>query len=103
MEKPMTNDEYFKSLSESEWGAAAAAEAEIHAFFQIVAAQGLSEETAVGFVRTLFAVRKDKPEATVEGVFEVALKTGLWYVTEIAKPGPATPKKSRGKLSGAGR
>lgn len=41
---------------------------------------GLSEEAAVRFYRTILCTRRIDPEVTVEGVFEVALWVGLSFL-----------------------
>ena len=72
----MTNEGFYKSLSEADWDTATAIETEIGKLLE----QGLTENVALKFVRTVMEVCKAVPGATVEGVFDAALSAGLGYL-----------------------
>jgi len=72
----MADDEFYKSLSETDWNKAEAIEAEIAELLH----KGLTEDVGLKFVRTVMEVRTAVPDATVEGVFDAALIVGLSYI-----------------------
>jgi hypothetical protein len=72
----LTNDEFFKSLSEADWDKAEAIETKIGEILR----QGFTEEVGIKFVRTVMKIRAVMPEAAVGGVFDTALSVGLDYV-----------------------
>lgn len=106
--KDLTIEEYYKSLTTAEWDMAEAIEKEL----EKVMVAGMTEETAIKFVRTTMAVRKAIPGATVCGVFSIALGAGLsWLEVRMRsyKPAGIKSKKSnsniqtrKNKLSGKG-
>ena len=106
--KDLTIEEYYKSLTTAEWDMAEAIEKEL----EKVMVAGMTEETAIKFVRTTMAVRKAIPGATVCGVFGIALGAGLsWLEVRMRsyKPAGIKSKKSnsnmqtrKNKLSGKG-
>ena len=107
MEKLMTNDEYFKSLSEADWDKAEAVESAVEKLLS----EGLPEDVAVKFVRTVVKIRTTVPDATVAGIFDTALSAGLSFVGNDAtiarmsgKPTSrgSSKRKIRAKLSGEG-
>src|SRR6185437_14273027 len=69
-------EEFFKSLSEDDWDKAVAIETELG----ILLSEGLPEDVSIKFVRTVMAIRAVIPEATVEGVHDMALRAGLSYL-----------------------
>ena len=86
----ITNDEFFKSMSQADWDKAGAIETEIGEILD----QGFTEEVGIKFVRTVMSIRKVMPGATVGGVYDQALSAGLNYLSaRVLKP--ATQKKAR--------
>ena len=102
MENVKTNEEFIKGMSEADWDKAEAIEAEINK--QLT--EGLSEQVAMAFVRTVMEVQTAVPTATVEGIFDAAMLTGLPCVKIVAglkSTGLRGSKlKRNAKLSGTG-
>jgi hypothetical protein len=65
--------DYAKGLTEAELEEHAQIEAELNNMVR----EGFSERAALSFVLTVVSIRKKMPEATIEGVFDVALIGGL--------------------------
>ena len=76
MKAALTVEEFCKSLSTAEWDEAEAIEVKLHEVMSV----GLTEATAIQFVRTVMAARKVMPSVTVVGVFDTALGIGLSYL-----------------------
>jgi hypothetical protein len=88
---------YLKTLAESDWDTAEQIEAEAHA----TAVEGLTEEVAVLFVQTVFAVRGVVPDARVSNIYDMALKLGLPCVAASVLPKTeAKPKKRAAGVRG---
>jgi hypothetical protein len=72
--------------------------------------EGLPEDVAFKFVQTVMQVRKYQPGATVEAVFDMALRLGLPLVLAVVDGRLAASERKqqirkgvrRGKLTGAG-
>jgi hypothetical protein len=67
---------FSRSLTNEEIDASERDEQELKAIMD----QGWSEETAVRFARAMLLARRAHPDATVEGIVEVALMVGLSFV-----------------------
>jgi hypothetical protein len=100
METTEKNEMFYKSLSNADWEQAVAIETELVAILH----EGLTEDVAIKFIRTVMDVRKTVPQATVGGIFDAALSGGLTYVVAaLEKPAQSIERKTRkGKLAGAG-
>ncbi len=97
MQKQMTNEEFFKSLSGSEWDKAEAVEAEIGALLN----KGFTKDVGIKFVRTVMDVRIHVPSATVGGVFDAALSIGLSHIRDRVGVGQMRESiKRKRKLAG---
>jgi hypothetical protein len=93
MENQITNEEFFKSMSAADWGNAEAIEAEIAE----ILSKGFTKDVGIKFVRTVMAVRATQPNATVGGVFDLALSAGLSYLGDK----DTLAKIRSGQLAGA--
>ena len=88
MKDVKTNDDFFRGLSVAESEEAVAIETEIMGQLQ----EGLSQRVGMTFVRTVMEIKRAVPNATVEGVFEAAMLTGLPSIRLAA--GVVDPKRS---------
>jgi hypothetical protein len=83
---------FLKSLSAEEVDECESYENELTA----IRNEGLSEANAVCFVRTMLVVKRLMPDATVEGLSELAFKLGLAAVlAQLASPDVAKPTRKK--------
>jgi hypothetical protein len=83
---------FIESLSPAQWDEAEAIEAELAKLLR----EGQSEYVAHMFVATVMAIRKIHSDATVEGIYEVAIRLGLQALAnhDVNKPAKAGHKRS---------
>lgn len=72
-------DIFLRSLTEEQMDTCESDEKKLEEIFK----EGWSEETAVRFHRAMICARRITPDATVEGVFETALRVGLTFLADL--------------------
>jgi|SRR3984885_1623149 len=92
-------DNYFEGLTEAELDEYEPIEAELN---ETVRA-GFTQRSAFAFVKTVVAIRKMQPSATIAGIFDTALVSGLDVVLSSLRaetqPAPMSAPKRRLKRS----
>jgi hypothetical protein len=86
-------EKYLSGLTEAQMDEAEKIEAELNA----LVAAGFSERTMLAFVKTIPAICKLSPAATVEGIFEQTLLHGL-NVVLYSLQGGLPPNRQSGRL-----
>jgi hypothetical protein len=92
-------DNYFERLTAAENEEHEQIEAELNNTVR----EGFTERSALAFVKTVVAVRKMVPSATIQGIFDAALVSGLDVVLSSLRaetqPAPMSAPKRRLKRS----
>lgn len=94
----MGADDYFKGLTAAELDEHEQIEAELNKTVR----EGFSEPSAFAFVTTVIAVRRVYPSATIGGIFEVALMSGLDAVLNSLRTETQPASRSKRKTSRPG-
>jgi len=82
-------DDFVKGMTEAELDVAEKIEAEVGALLT----QGLSEKVAMAFVLAVPVIRKRVPGATVEGILESVMLSGVGAVLNSVGVKKAKPKR----------
>ena len=92
-------DNYFEQLTEAEVDEHEQIETELNNTVR----DGFTERSALAFVKTAVAIRKMQPSATIAGIFDAALVSGLDVVLSSLRaetqPPPMSAPKRRLKRS----
>lgn len=90
-------DIFLRSLTEEQMDTCESDEKKLNEIVR----EGFSEETAVRFARAMICARRLTPDATVEGVFETALRVGLTFLCNLNGEKLTTPARKQNREDGA--
>ena len=93
-------DKYFEGLTASEWAEHEKVEGELNKLLR----EGFTERAAMAFTTTAIAIRKIMPSATIEGILDAALLSGLEKLlgTMRGETEPARTKAAKRKTKRSG-